>query len=290
MSCPGNQGAGGLARPATGFVYATTGADYTTLARRAARSLRLVMPDARVDLFTDQNIDDPVFDRIHRLSDSWFRPRMEAMRRTRFDRTAFLDADTIVLADVSELFALLDRYEFVGCQAMAQPMNLHHSQPWIPHSFPYLNGGMLVARKSSRIRSLATDWERTLRRHGLVRDQATLRALLHDRHIRFQVVPPEYNLIQLERLDHWLPNVRAPRILHVTALHRRPSGDPMLPFDLTEALGPARADRVRDLIEAERRWRPDPTAPPIAAPIAEPAPALRHRLRTAALRLSRRMP
>ena len=103
-----------------GFVFATTGALYTVLARRAARTLRKTMPDAQIDLFTDQVLDDPVFTQIHRLHTSSSRPKMEAMRRSRFGKTVYLDADIVVLADVSELFALLDRVEFAACQGVAR--------------------------------------------------------------------------------------------------------------------------------------------------------------------------
>lgn len=72
-----------------GFVFAATGDICVTLARRAARSLRLVHPGAEIDLFTDVRVDDSVFNQVHRLSESWFRPKMEAVLKSRFERTIF---------------------------------------------------------------------------------------------------------------------------------------------------------------------------------------------------------
>ena len=66
-----------------GFVFAATSPRYTIMAQRAARNLRMVMPEAQVDLFTDQDIDDPVFDQIHKVDgwDTFNQPNDEIIKR-----------------------------------------------------------------------------------------------------------------------------------------------------------------------------------------------------------------
>ena len=75
-----------------GFIFAVTGPDYTGLARQAAATVAHHHPDIPIDLFTDQPCDDPVFARVHQLSESGPRPKFEALLRSRFDRALYLDA------------------------------------------------------------------------------------------------------------------------------------------------------------------------------------------------------
>ncbi|WCR11941.1 hypothetical protein JHW45_06175 [Paracoccus stylophorae] len=101
-----------------GVVFATTGKTYNILARRAARTLKQCMPTVEIDWFTDATLkSDRVFSQIHRLSESFFRPKMEALRKSRFDRTLYLDADIIALSDVSELFTALDDFDLLAAHA-----------------------------------------------------------------------------------------------------------------------------------------------------------------------------
>ena len=231
-----------------GFVFATTGALYTVLARRAARTLRKSMPDAQIDLFTDQVLDDPVFTQIHRLRTSSSRPKMEAMRRSRFGKTVYLDADIVVLADVSELFALLDRVEFAACQGVARN-NDFMGDGIIPRAFPMLNSGVLVFRNCRRTRTFLMEWERRVVSNQRRRDQGSLRNAVYDSNISYTVLPPEYNLIYMPMLDIWTEKMGAPRILHVTKLHETDPGNPLEPLDAMKLISPRQGARLADLLK-----------------------------------------
>ena len=252
----------------SGFVYATTGAAYTTLARRSARNLRQAMPKAQIDLFTDQVIADDIFDRIIPLNQSWVRPKMEAIRRSRFARSVILDADTIVLSDIAELFGMVDQWELAGCLAMGRPPDLFDAQADIPRAFPYLNSGVLVVRRSRAIHDFALMWEEMIRREGMTVDQYALRRLLYDLGLPFMVLPPEYNLIHLAQLDIWETRFGLPKILHITALHNAPAGAAEQPFDVAALVGPARmtvlagANGPLSAMEQARRQADGPPSPP----------------------------
>lgn len=112
-----------------GFVFATTGEQYTTLARRAARTLRGVMPQCNIDLFTDRAVDDDVFDQIHRLDHNWFRPKMQAIRESRFERTIVMDADLVVVADISEVFQVLDHCDIAGVEGVTRQRRFIRPDP-----------------------------------------------------------------------------------------------------------------------------------------------------------------
>lgn len=243
-----------------GYVYATTGAGYTTLARRAARTLRQVSPDACIDLFTDQDIADPVFDRIHRLNHVTHYPKTEALGRSRFDRTILLDADTVVLTDISELFGMARSYPLSAMIGWARPPFMLQAQADIPRWFPHFNSGVLVFRKGRRIRQLARAWSAAMARDKVTFDQTPLRRLCWDLAIRVGTIPHEYNMILMPALKFWDAAMGAPRVLHIRQLHELPAGDPNAPFDLDQLLPPYQQQMIATRFAAEaqqRAMRPD---------------------------------
>lgn len=240
-------------KPATtGFVYATTGAAYTTLARRAARALQKVMPGAQIDLFTDQNVADPVFAKVHSVAHQGTRPKMEAMRRTRFDRTIYMDADTLVLTPVDDLFAVLDHYDLAATLGVNRALSMCPAGEPMPRAMPVVNSGVIALRRSDHVKAFMAAWEADMRDAGDIVDQRSLRRQLWAAtDLRFLALPEEYNLKSVARIDVWPTHMGAPRILHQSDLHRRAPGDPTQPLTLDEVLSRGRADHVRALLAAD---------------------------------------
>ena len=234
-----------------GFVFATTGKQYTRLARRAARTMRQIMPHCIIDLFTDQPIRDTVFDQIHALDDDWFRPKMRAIRDSRFERTVVMDADMVVVADISDLFQVLDEYDIAGVEAKSRVENMIGVDAVVPRCVPPINTGLLVVRASARLRTFAQVWEDDVRASKSKIDQPSFRRLLYQSDLRYCPIGSEYNTLWLEVLHIWPEAHGAPRILHVRGLHKRPAGDPKTPFSLKEAIGDARAQRVEQLLGSD---------------------------------------
>lgn len=236
------------AAPRDGFVFATTGHSYNVLARRAARTLREAMPDAQIDWFTDSTEPDTVFDGIHPLDAVHSRPKMEAIRRSRFARTVYLDADVIVLADIGELFDLLDRWEFAACHGFSRLKAATHADDGVPRCFPNINSGVIACRNTERVADLMTVWARDWQQSSARYDQPILRRLLYRSEIEMMILPMEYNLIVPALLDGWGAALGAPRILHARQLQKQPPGDPSTPLTLREALPEDRAAHVERLI------------------------------------------
>ena len=96
-----------------GVIYVATGDGFRALAEASARSLRAVEPGLAVDVFTDDPdaVSDGVFDRVHPIYAPHARSKLECMGRTRFDRTLYLDCDTLVLAPLADLFDLLVQFD-----------------------------------------------------------------------------------------------------------------------------------------------------------------------------------
>ncbi|MEL6735240.1 MAG: putative nucleotide-diphospho-sugar transferase [Pseudomonadota bacterium] len=247
--------------PHCGFIFATTGKDYTTLARRAARNLKLVHPDAVIDIFTDQNIDDAVFDRIHPLSESWFRPKIEAIAKSRFERTICLDADAVVVGDLMPVFELLDQFDIAACldrNLNSRDGRLVYTDD-LPVAYAQINTGVLAIRKNDTTQELLKTWMQEMKTSGNKLDQPVFRQVLYTSDARICTLPPGYNLLTFNELKSWWGYYGAPRVLHSNFLHRRRGGpgNAETPFQLYELVGLRNARRVRGLIHADYHLTPD---------------------------------
>ena len=245
-----------------GFVFATTGALYTDMARRAVRNLRQVMPDAAVDLFTDQEIVDDAFDRIVPVGDSWFRPKMEALRRSRFERTVYLDSDCVVVNDVGDIFEILRRFDFTAVQHMRRnwPVGRMPTAAGAPRAFPQFVGAVVGIRRNPLTAKLMEDWERTMRETQSPKDQPVLRDLLWDSDLRIHVLPFDYNVHTPAPTLPWMDSSNAaPKILHYSKLQKLPAGNPEAPFDLRELCGPSVARHIERLNRSDAALGGDPS-------------------------------
>lgn len=243
-----------------GFVFATTGEKYTNAARKVARNLRQAMPDAQIDLFTNQRIEDRVFDRIHPIASDFFRPKLEAMLRSRFDRTIYLDSDVIVLCDVSEIFDLLDVCDLAMAHARSREPKFMQDDS-LPRAFPVLNAGVIAFRRSRQVHRLLRRWKQLMHETGAEVDQGWLRYVLYHQRMPFVTLPIEYNLLELRRLSYWPVENAAPRLLHILPLNDA-ADDPATPFEVERHLMPKHYAKLQELIAIDRHW--PKAAPPLA--------------------------
>lgn len=239
-----------------GFVFAATGDLYVHLVRRTARNLRAVAPEAQIDLFTDRALTDPVFSRIHQLDRATAKPKMEALRRTRFERTLYLDADIVAFADPSDLFCLLERADIVGVheQYGNSRNRVNRQRPDIPQTFREINSGVLGVTRSGRMETFLRNWEAAFARAGGF-DQPVLREMLwDDPDIRLCVAPVEYNLMHVRLIRSYGRLMAAPRLLHVTRLHQQAIllTDPETPVTLAETMTEKSREAFMALIENDR--------------------------------------
>ena len=107
-------------------------------------------------------------------------PRWTIYIDTRFQRTLYLDTDIRVVADISEMFDILDRFDIAIAHAHArnrkETKTVWHFQ--IPDAFPQMNGGVLLFRSSPTVLDLLRAWQRAYHSAGYAKDQVTLRELL----------------------------------------------------------------------------------------------------------------
>lgn len=184
-----------------GILFAATGERFQKEAVLAARSVRQAMPGIPIILFTDdsQLLDPdsrPAFDSVETLDQVThnFQDKITALLNSPFDRTLFLDSDTFVVEDCSELFDLLDYFDFAAAQ---DPWRIDANADDSQHAFPEYNSGVLAIKKSEAMTQLLKDWlarHRQMRAaHPLVGDQLSLRAAIYKTSLRVHALPPEYN-------------------------------------------------------------------------------------------------
>ncbi|MGJ8584326.1 MAG: hypothetical protein ACSHXD_09565 [Marinosulfonomonas sp.] len=201
-----------------GIIYVATGPDYLELARASAISLRASNPGLAVDVFTNDP-DAPgleVFDQVHPVPVDHDRAKLECMPMSRFERTLFLDCDTLVVGDLGDVWDLLDRFELAMTHDVRRASDLVKEglETSTPYAFPQLNSGVLLYRKSPVTDTFFADWAARFHASDVTRDQIILKDMLWRFDIRFYVLPPEFNLRRVTELDAWEPLDARVKIIH----------------------------------------------------------------------------
>ncbi|MEO1638171.1 MAG: putative nucleotide-diphospho-sugar transferase [Pseudomonadota bacterium] len=216
-----------LNRVDAGFVFAATGGKYTALAHQAAESVKRIHPEMPIDLFTDVEVNTPIYDQVHQLERAWFRPKFEAIARSRFERTVYLDSDLVVVADVSDLFWLLGKYDLAAAHVQSRNASWSTTQfaEELPNAFPQVNSGVMAVRKNERTRKLMEDVAEAIAKHQLKMDQAALRQAIWRSDVSLYVIPPEYNVRGHRGIVGETASSSAPRILHSSKFHKKMKGN-----------------------------------------------------------------
>ena len=207
-----------------GAVIAAFGQHYVDLGHQAALTLRQTNPRLAVDLFTDAAVDTGVFSKVHVLPEVWARSKLDSMLMSRFERTLFLDADLLVVADIGEIFELFDRFDIAVAQDMYRSSAKARGEyrRSFPNAFPQLNSGVFGFRRSDAMTAFLQAWKVNVQDHGTGKDQPSLRELIWNTDLRVTILPPEYNLYDHHSVDVMVPGRHtAPRVLHSHRLLRK---------------------------------------------------------------------
>jgi hypothetical protein len=134
-------------------------------------------------------------------SDNPYVDKIANMRRSPFDRTIFLDADTFVIGNITHVLELLDPYDLAASHA---PARRRYGDPEVPLAFCEFNTGVVAWRSNPRTAAFLESWQETyiawrreppfpLAGQALVADQPAFRHCAWVSRIRVMVLPPEYN-------------------------------------------------------------------------------------------------
>lgn len=215
-----------------GILYIATGKKYIHAAIHSAKSVLRFCPDLSTHLFSDwQNYDCFSFDQtpypftsVGTIDNPHPRSKVDYLPLTPFDRTLYLDTDTILNADVREIFRLLERFDIALNHAHRRndPVRLIPWRTDLPRAFPQHNGGVILYRKTPEILQFLSEWRDQFKEAGFLQDQVTLRELLWLSDLRMVTLPPEYNVRYLKYKFLWLKAEAQVKILHLRRYHDGP--------------------------------------------------------------------
>ena len=160
------------------------------------------MPAVPITLFTDQRERRPIFDSIVPIEGSGakaYRDKLLWMGRSPYDQTLFLDTDTYVCDDVSELFDLLGAFDMALTHDRAFRDNFP-PDVGVPHAFREFNTGVVVYRRTPETGVFFDEclrlYDELARRPGtpqFVPDQMPFRVAAFHSRLRIATLTFEYN-------------------------------------------------------------------------------------------------
>jgi hypothetical protein len=189
-----------IERP-VGVIYVAIRARFVLEAKLSAESVRRFLPGIPIVLFTDQKLDDQDgFDEIIHLPEphpQYHINKLIAMARSPFEKTLLLDTETYVCADISGLFAVLDRFDI----AMTHDRGYIDDFPagsGVPDAFVEFNQGVIAFRRCDAVqralREALTWTEKFHEQSGAYPyDQPPFRIALFHSDARIVTLPLEYN-------------------------------------------------------------------------------------------------
>lgn len=194
----------------TGVLYVATGDSYRHEVAESLSSLRDWHPSVPVTLVTDQLSGIAgVAEIVLENPDFGFMDKIRGLAYCPYERTLFLDSDTFICGDLSELFELLDRFEFGGAHSPGRICSGSCYQiDGVPDSFAQFNSGVLLLKRTAAARDLLKRWQdlydqdikfyRSLPSEEAAvlkfpQDQPALREAMYRSDARIVTLPTEYN-------------------------------------------------------------------------------------------------
>jgi hypothetical protein len=203
-----------------GIIYISSGVAYVRDAERSARSARKQHPDLPIALFSDIPTQEPAIDMWFEVRDPHRRSKLDYLPKSPFEKTLYLDADTRVIASITEPFSLLDRYDLAGCHVEnRRPISSATARLTGSHvalGFTGLNDGVLYYRQSDKMRVFLEKWSAGYKAENAEFDQPILRRLMWEMpEIAVVAIPKEYNVRTLRSLLFRSKNESVARLLHL---------------------------------------------------------------------------
>jgi hypothetical protein len=218
-----------------GILYCAIGKEYYKQASCSFQSVLKQKTKTKATIFTDWNSTENIWDRY--IKPTNFQPslnpliyKLESLLLTPYEKTIFLDTDTIILDDITEIFLLLDRFDLVLCHGHNRQRRFNLLQNAtskdgkvlfsknIPYCFAPLQSG-LIAYNIKEVKDLFTKYKNMYITKEYFDDQAILREMLWESNLRFYILPPEFNfnsMKYIKTLKKSNYNIALPKIFHYT--------------------------------------------------------------------------
>ena len=185
------------------IIYAATGERCFNQAVESAKTARQFMPIAGIYLFSDKTSEIPdVFTDVFKITSPDYScydkiPAIIGSQLLSHDKFLFLDTDTRVIGNISEIFDLLDRFDLVFVHAPIRKELKDYAN--IPVCFPQPNTGVIGYKNTDEIKNLMANWEHIYLEqkrnwNNPPHDQLAFRKAVYDSDVKLGVLPEEYNI------------------------------------------------------------------------------------------------
>ena len=227
-----------------GVLYCATGNNqYINQAFLSASSIKKHNLEISCSICTD-NVNEAesqkIWDNIIKIEKSnveheqYMLDKLITLSKTPYEQTLYLDSDTYILDDISELFNLLNRFDLAICHGHNRKKRydiqygiLEHrgakrkvAMDSIPYSFSPVQGGLLLYNYGKdKVREWIADLLILYQKKRFFDDQVSMRELLWNSDLNFYILPPEYNFNSIQDIKRWRRNgyIEAiPKIFHYT--------------------------------------------------------------------------
>lgn len=181
-----------------GVLYVATGKDYFQEAQRSVRSLKRHHPELPATLLTDEPRESSLFDVVEVIQNPLYTwgDKIHCLLRSSYDRTLFLDTDTVVCGELDPVYDILDEFEL----AVAEDPYRETEPVDVPDAYPEYNTGVIAYRQTEAVHRLIEVWglhhfqgHRTAPNPGIAGDQPAFRKASYETAVNMTVLPTEFN-------------------------------------------------------------------------------------------------
>ena len=214
-----------------GFFYIVFGESFIKEALMSIKSLKRNNAEP-VALYTDVEYNssfDGLVDIHRKISPQHIRAKVDYITETPFQKTLYLDSDTVIVRNISDMFDVLERFDVAVTNDYARKRkkysNIIPEYEAIPYSFSEVNGGIMAYNSSPAATEFLQLWKKYFYKYYSQTngwDQVSLRISLWESSVRIHHFPFEYNIRSVgnrekqDRFKHEFGEQHmAPRIYHL---------------------------------------------------------------------------
>lgn len=189
--------------PEKGYLYIAFGKSFTKEALMSIKTLKEYNNEP-VALFTDQEKTEEfngLVDLYAKIKPAHIRAKVDFISQSPFKKTIYLDSDTIVVRNISDMFEVLDRFDVAVTNDYARKRkkysNLVPEYSEIPYSFSEVNGGIMAFNNAFSTKTFFAMWKEYFYKYFKETngwDQVSLRIALWRSNVRLHHFPFEYNI------------------------------------------------------------------------------------------------
>jgi hypothetical protein len=186
-----------------GYLYIAFGEAFTKEALMSIKSLKRYNEEP-VALFTDREQDETfkgLVDVYAKIDPKHIRAKVDFISQTPFKKTIYLDSDTLIVRNISDMFDVLDRFDVAVTNDYARKRTKYSKivpeYSEIPYAFSEVNGGIMAYNDSLASNTFLAMWREYFYKYFKETngwDQVSLRIALWKSNVRIHHFPFEYNI------------------------------------------------------------------------------------------------